>query len=252
MRTIVIITLFSCIGASASATNNVTLAQALIRTYEQIDTVSCEIRKTTRSKSNTVRMLSRVYYKRPDYIHVDNVSPSKRTIIADGKALYYYEEGLPLGFSRPIADLSEIWLKSLRNVPGTPLEHLHNLRDLPEVEIPPIDNEPVRRGYQTKGVFVVLSCDSEGRLVGVRFFETRAMRERIAEYTYAAFQQVSTDCWIPCLHRGALLLSDGTRVEEVRRISNLTVNLAIAERMFDAGVFLKNVSFVDDFEKTLE
>ena len=61
-----------------------TLAERLCDRYEAIETITCAIRKTTRSPESTVRMLSRVHYRRPDHIHVENVSPVKRRIIADG------------------------------------------------------------------------------------------------------------------------------------------------------------------------
>lgn len=249
MRIATFTVLLSLLTASVFATDEPTLAEMLISEYNKIETISCEIRKITKADKNTIRMLSHVHFKKPDRIHVDNISPVKRTIIADGKKLYYYEKGLPHGFSRPINDLSEIWLRSLRNVPGTALEHLHNLRGIEEQSLSSTDHNLIRRGYQTKTMFVVLTCDLPNRLIGIDFFKTSSMKNKIAHYIYSAFQKVSDDCWIPTLHKATLWLPDGKQIEETRRVSNLNVNKPIAEKMFDANLFLENVDFVSDFEK---
>ena len=116
-----------------SSQTSKTLAQRLCSNYSQIKTISCEIRKTTKGKGQTLRILSRVHYKFPNHIHVENVSPVKRRIIADGKDLYYYQERNSRGFSKPIDELSETWLTPLRNIPGTALEHLIPLCGIEEV-----------------------------------------------------------------------------------------------------------------------
>ena len=58
-------------------------------------------------------MLSRVYYQRPDRLHVENFSPVKRHIVSDGTVFRSYTEGAPQGFSRPVAELNEEMLRNL-------------------------------------------------------------------------------------------------------------------------------------------
>ncbi len=227
-----------------------TLVESLNAGYAALDTVACEIRKTTKSEGKTLRMLSRVHYQRPDHIHVENVAPSERRIIADGKSLYYHEAGVPRGFSRPIADLSSDWLAALRNTPGTAVEHLAKLQGLSEVALPASPEGAVRRGYQADRVFVVLTADEKHRLTGITFFKTARMEAVTAEYRYDDHVEVTPGCWIPRRHQATVYLPDGERIEETRRISKLVVNAPIAATLFDAALFFRDVEFVSDFAKT--
>jgi outer membrane lipoprotein-sorting protein len=227
-----------------------TLASKLCSAYESIETVSCQIRKTTESEGSSVTMLSRVFYKKNDLVHVENVSPAKRRIIADGKKLYYHEENVSRGFSRPIADLEPQWLTHLRNVPGTPMEHLIKLKTLQETRVPGTAEFPERRSYQSTKVFVVLSCDTNGRPARIEFYKTADMDKKTGEFNYSAYFKVSDNCWIPCLHKAVLFGPGGEQVTETRRIDNLEVNKPIADKMFSADLFFKDVDFVPEFKDT--
>jgi outer membrane lipoprotein-sorting protein len=227
-----------------------TLAQKLCSAYESIETVSCLIRKTTETPGTNIIMLSRVFYKKPDHIHVENVAPAKRRIIADGSKLYYHEEGVPRGFSRPIPELPPDWLVTLRNIPGTPMEHLLKLRNLKETAMPAEPDLPTRRSYQAERVFVILSCDAESRPTKIEFFKSSDMKEKVAQYTYSMFQKVSDNCSIPCLHKAVVSLPDGTQLTETRRIDNLEVNKPVAPNMFSADLFFKDIEFVPEFKNT--
>ena len=77
------------------AADDLSLVRKLCAAYKDIETITCEVRKTTKGSDQTMRMLSRVYYKKDRLIHVDNVTPKKRRIICDGKTLWYYEAGAP-------------------------------------------------------------------------------------------------------------------------------------------------------------
>ena len=226
------------------------LARRLIASYEAIKTVTCEIEKTTITSAGTVRLLSRVHFRSPNCIHVENVSPQRRLIIADGRKLYYHEEHARFGFSRPIADLTGKWLDSLHNIPGTPLDNLLKLKNLPEVPVAPMPDYPQRAAYAAKNVFVVLSCDATGRLARLEFFESPDMKKKTATYEYANYRQVGEHCWIPLRHKASLALPDGGEITETRLILNLEVNTPIPDSLFAADLFFKGVDFVDDFDKT--
>src|SRR3989339_2041854 len=157
------------LGSSSSKAAEQSLAMRLCMAYESIETISCQIRKTTEAGNTSVTMLSRVFYKKPDHIHVENVAPSKRRIIADGKKLYYHEEKVARGFSKNINELEPQWLAHLRNIPGTPIENLIKLKDLPETKMEATKEFPERRSYQSAKVFVVLSCDTQGRPAKIEF-----------------------------------------------------------------------------------
>ncbi len=227
-----------------------TLAESLLSRYAALDTVACEIHKVTRSQGKTLRMLSRIHYQRPDRIHVENVSPSKRRIVADGQSLYYHEEGVARGFSRPIAELTPDWLASLRNVPGTATEHLEKLRGLAESALPPTPEGGTRRGYQADRVFVTLTVDTEGRLTDIVFHKTPAMRETTAAYRYEEHREVAPGCWIPLLHKATVYLPDGETIEETRRVGKLAVNQPVTPTLFKPDLFFQGVEFVNDFART--
>jgi len=226
------------------------LAERLCSIYSQIQSVSCEIRKTTKSGLRTMRMLSRVHYRAPNHIHVDNVAPVKRTIIADGERLYYHETGAKRGFSRPIGELSETWLASLRNIPGTPVEHLLPLRGVPSRALPASDDGHAREAYEQDNVYVVLTADAENRLQRIDFYKSPAMQAKTGEYTFSHFREALPGCWIPTQHKATLFLPADEVVVETRRIGNLAVNGDIPGHLFNHELFFEGVEFVADFEKT--
>jgi hypothetical protein len=227
-----------------------TLAQQLCAGYEQIQSVSCEIRKIATSDTITVRMLSRVHYRKPGRIHVDSVAPIKKRIISDGKTLYYHQENAERGFSRPVAKLEEPILSTYRNIPATPMEHLLKLRDLPEADLPGDKDLPVRKGYQAPKVYVVLAADAEGKLVRVEFYASSEMKSKTALYEYSDFHKAGDNCWIPLLHKATMFLPDGKQATEIRHIDNLFVNKPVADNLFNPDLFFKDLEFVDDFSKT--
>lgn len=220
------------------------------RYYSEIETLSCEIRKTTAAGGETARMLSRVFYRIPNHIHVDNVSPIKRRIVADGQNLYYYQTGCSKGFSKPIATLEGEMLAKLKEVPGTAMEHLLRMKDIPETVLAPSDGFPVRRGYKTATVFAVLALDELGRPARISFFRSDSMQELVAQYDYSDFYRVSDTCWIPCTHSGFAYNNTGDKITETRHITNLEVNKPIADSLFIASDFFDNIQFVDDLEAT--
>lgn len=237
--------------ASTAPTPSLTLAEQLLDSYGRIKTLSCEIRKTTKSKGVTVRLLSRVHYQSPDHIHVDNASPIKRTIIADGKKLYYYQKGMPRGYSQDISKLSPTWLRSLHNIPATPVEHLLPLRGIKEDKLKASETH-LRRGYMVKNLYVVIETDDQMRINRIEFFKSAAMQTKTAEYIYSSQQEVLPRCWIPTHHKATLYLPNEETAKESRVIANLAVNKPIPSKLFSYEVFMPKVEFTSDFSKTYE
>lgn len=228
------------------------LATRLRESYQCVNTLSCAIRKQTTVQDSSVRMLSRVYYSRPDRIHVRNTAPMKRMIVADGKRLFYYEEKMPNGYSRPISELSDTWLARLRTIPGTPLDHLQQMEGLTEKDFPPTEDYPTRKTYQAEHVFVVLSCDAKGRLARLEFYDSPEMKSKLGDYLYSSFVRVCDDCWIPRKHEiHRWLPQEEIEVTETLRVDALRVNEEIAEDKFDASLHFNDVKFSDDFVKAL-
>jgi len=228
-----------------------TVAEDLYRRFTALESVACEIRKTTRFENRMTRLLSRVYYQRPRRIHVENAAPSQRRIISDGERLYYHEQGNPRGFSQAISDLSGEWLKAIDNVPATPTEHLIKLKGIPEQALPDGPDGERRVGYAAGDeLFVVLALDRPGRLTSIAFYTSATMEQLSAVYRYDGFEEVAPGCWIPLRHRGEIHLPDGTTVEETSRITNLSVNEPIAPALFNPAGFFDGVEFVDTYGAT--
>ena len=233
---------------STLASHAQTVAERIYQSYNGVTSVVCQVRKDTESPVGKMRTLSRVYYQKPDRLHVENAAPIKRRIVCDGEVFYSYIEGDPRGFSRPVRLLDEEMQIQLRKVPGTAMDHLHRLQGLPETDIEATDEYPVRKGYRKGDLFVVLSLDAEQRLARIEFYRDEAMKERTAEYRYSSFKEVLPGAWIPLLSEGSMDAA-GTTTRETSRVDNLVVNGPIAENLFVAGPFFKDVRFVDSFEK---
>ncbi len=225
-----------------------TLAEKILAGYGPVQSLTCEIRKDSEAGGGKMRMLSRVYYEKPDRLHVDQPAPLPRRIVADGKTFYSYIEGDPKGFSRPIEKLNDEMLTNLRKVPGTAMDHLMRLKGVSETALEPTAEFPERKGYDAGKVFVVLSADATGRLARIEFFSTPQMKDKTAQYDYSDFQQVAEGVWIPCLHQG-VMNNAGLEARETVRVDNLSVNKPIPANLFIAGPFFKEVEFVDDFWK---
>ena len=194
----------SLIAGWAGAVSAETLAERLLASYDPVKTVSCQVRKDSEAGGKTMRMLSRVYYEKPDRLHVDQPAPIPRRIVADGTTFYSYIEGDPRGFSRPVEKLSEEMLINLRKVPGTAMDHLMKLKGLAETNLPPTAEFAERKGYDTGKLFVVLSADATGRLARIEFFPTPAMTEASLRCDYSEFQDAGGGVCIPCLHVAVL------------------------------------------------
>ena len=189
-----------------------TLAERILASYDPVQSVSCEIRKDSEAGAGKMRMLSRVYYEKPDRLHVDQPAPIPRRIVADGKTFYSYIDGDPKGFSRPIEKLNEEMLINLRKVPGTAMDHLMKLKGIAETNLEATAEFPERKGYDAGKLFVVLSMDTTGRLARIEYFSSPAMKEKTLQCDYSDFQQVAGGAWIPCLHQG-ILKSRGSGIE---------------------------------------
>ena len=233
-------------GATAVQAAEPTLAEKLCSSYNQVESVSCRVRKTSAVDGKTATLLSQVYYQRPDRMHVENIAPIRRRIIADGRQFYYYVEGMAKGFSCPLTQLEGEWRIMQKSVPGSAMEHLLRLQGVPEIALDGTPGYPVRRGYVRERVFAVLSCDPEGRLARIDFYKTPDMKTKTAQIEYNDFRKVTDLCSLAGLHQGTAYFGAKT-VRETRRFDNLVINKPIAAGLFDAAAFFPDVDFVDDF-----
>jgi hypothetical protein len=225
-----------------------TLVDRWLADYEKIQSVVCEVRKDSEARGYKVRTLSRVFYERPDRLNVENVTPVPRRIVADGTNFCSYAQGDRKGFMRPVAALDEAMLINLRKVPGSAMEHLLRLRQVPETNLAVSAEFPVRKGYQAPKTFVVVSADTTGRLARIEFFEDATLKHRIAQCTYSQFQEALPGVWLAGLHE-TVLNAGGVESRETSRYLNLTVNGPVAPSLFNPRLFFKDVEFVASFEE---
>ncbi len=232
--------------AAAVRANEPTLAEQVCRSYTNIQTVSCLVRKTTVMREQTARMLSRVYYQRPDRLHVENVAPLRRRILSDGARFYLAQDGWRKGYSVPLAELDGEWKIMQQSIPGTAMEHLLRLQGAAEDELESQPELPVRRGYQKDGnLYVVLAADADGRLARMEFYKNRDLTERTALYRFDEFLHVTNNCWLAGRQQAEVRLQDEL-IEETRRFDNLQVNQPLAAGLFDPNAFFKGIDFVPD------
>ena len=235
------------IFAAFSAAGAERLVDELLESYGKIETLSCEVRRTSITDSGRMRSLSRVHYQRPDRIHVHSSSPIERRHVADGERIYYYVDGDPKGFSSSIEDLGEDWLTSLRQVPGTAMDHLLKIGDAAEDELPATDEYPVRRGYRTEKPYIVLSLDEQGRLSRVEYFENADLRDSILVGVYSRFVECLPGVWIPTRHRITLDMQGFSRQDNVQFL-NIIANEPLSQGLFNPDAYFSGVEFVDNFE----
>lgn len=224
----------------------------LLAEYANIETVTCQVRRTKEGAAGKIKFLSRVYYTNKNQIHAEGITPIKRRTIADGKYLYQYVEGNPKGFSRPIEELSDQMRISLQLVPGTAMDHLLRLKGKEETALPASEEAVKRIGIQTDTNYVILLFDAQNRLAGIDFFKTAAMKNKYADYNYFNFSEVIPGIWVPFSHQ-AKINNPEINFSETVKIDRFIVNNPIAESLFITSSFFdKNIDFVDDFAKIFQ
>jgi hypothetical protein len=235
-------------GILAMTARGETLVDRLLARYDVVQSVQCEVRREVETQAGNSRRLSRVFYAKPDRLHVQAVSPLPRRIVADGTNLFSYIEGDRLGFSRPVERLDEAWLISLRQVPATPLEHLLRLRGVAEQDLPDAPGFPVRRGYLKDNVYAVVSLDASNLLRRIEFRQGGAEGAPVAQYDYENLVEPVPGAWFYTLQRATLWQGAAT-ARETTRIGQLQVNQPIPENLFVPATFFPDVKFTDDLDE---
>ncbi|MGI6599232.1 MAG: LolA family protein [Kiritimatiellia bacterium] len=241
--------LVAWVMVAAGGARGETVLERVLKSTDAVQSMSCEIRRDSPlPDGQTLRLLSRVYYERPDKLHVENFSPVKRRTISDGVMFRQYTEGAARGFARPVSELNDEMLRNLRMVPGSAANMLEILRGAEEVALEGTAEFPTRAGYDNGKAFAVLSLDGEGRLARVEIFDSRAQNELRSSMEFSAFQEVLPGVWIAC-HQLSKAMFAGVERQETTRVDNITANCTIPASLFVAEPFFPGVEFVDAFEK---
>ncbi len=223
------------------------VVERLIASYDAVESVQVEIRRDTQGPGGSGRRLSRVYFQRPDRLHVESVTPPRRRIVSDGEMFYSYIEGDPKGFARPVDALEGDWLISLRQVPGTPMDHLLRVRGIEEEPLAGTADFPVRVALRTDTRYVILNLDPQGRLARVEFFTDPSMSTLLARYEYEQYSEPLPSVWFPMLQKAGVIV-DRREIVETTRLSNLAVNQSIPAPLFRHDTFFTGVVFTDNLD----
>jgi hypothetical protein len=210
---------------SATMNSANTLVDQLIAGYETIASVSCDVRRDA-----------------------DNVTPLPRRIICDGVTFFSFVEGDPKGYSRPVSKLEADMLISLRKVPATAMDHLLRLRGMTETNLAATSTYPVRKGYDTGKMFAVLSLDNSNRLARIEMFTSADLKQVIARMDYENFIEAVPGVWLATLHQSSMWMG-GKESKETSRFDHLTLNQPIAQDLFKAALYFKDIEFVSSFEQ---
>ena len=245
MKKLILILVCICMVSAVYAE---TVQQRYIDSYNDIQSVSCDVRKTNKAGKHKIKTLSNLYYRKPLQLHVQNFTPVERRIIADGTNFYSWIKGDPKGFSRPVDQLDEEMYIQLKKIPGTAMDHMLRVRDLPEEQLESSEAYPTRCGYENENAWVVFSFDDKDRLCQIDLYKSKDSGSPTGTYLYSDFEEVLPNVWIPMLHEVILSIS-GQTANETSRFSNYTVNEPIADNLFYAPPFFKDVEFVNSFDK---
>lgn len=234
-------------GTGALRCGAATWAEELIAGYETVKSVRCEIRRDVDGGAGRGRWLSIVFFERPDRLHVRNTLPLKRTIVCDGSVFHSHVEGDPLGFARPVGELSDEMLLSLRRVPGTAMDYLLRVRGLPETNLPPVAPFVARRGYATTNRFIVFSADASNRPARVEIFDNTLMTNRLMRCDYSLFAEARPGVWIPQLQDSEATIGRDT-IRETLHVDHLEIDPTIEKALWESDRWLRGVTFTNRFD----
>ncbi len=244
-------------GAARAEDMTVTsLVERLLTENGKIQRVQCEIRRETEVGGTVVPTLSRVWFERPDRLHVETVTPNERRIVVDGKTIHKWIAGQTNGVLIPLAEAPAQELLQVRRVPATAEEYLLQIRGSPETTLPPEDGFPVRRAYTPSAPhpYTVLALDETGRLARLEFFDPSVRTNRLLQVNFGSWKEVKPGIWISCLQKTAGKTRTGTEMKETLRVSSLAVNEPINPEQFDRGRQAPGVQFLslDEMAKLLQ
>ncbi len=219
--------------------------ERLVAASEPIRSLRCEARRETEVNGARAALLSRVWFQRPDRLHVESAAPVPRRIVVDGVAIYKWVEGHPDGLRLPLKEAPESELIQVRRVPGTAEEQLLRLRGLPEIELPPTAEFPVRRAFHPPAPhpYTIVSLDVEGRVARVEYFEDERADRPALTTDYSGWQRTPEGVWLAAVQRTTARGRDGETVVETLRLSGFAVNTEIEPERFDPTRWAKGVRF---------
>lgn len=236
----------SATATFASAVESPTLVQELIAESAKVHSMRCDIRREVDVDGKLQASLSRVWFQRPNRLHVDAVSPTPRRIVVDGTNIYKWVKGQSKGVVLPLNDAPQAERIQVARVPATGQEYLLHVQDAPETELPSAPSFPVRRGYaQPEPLpFTVVAMNNQGRLGTIELYASAAMTNRLLKVVYSGWKEVADDIWLPGIQEITGYRHKDSVVFETLRASGIMINPAIPPNRFDPESWAADVEFV--------
>ena len=248
-RTIFIALLITSVSFASAATN---VINEIIENYAKIESVSCIVSRVITFNERDTRLLSRVYYERPNKLHVQQTSPLNRRIICDGTNFFYYIDGDPKGYSRPVDKLSKKQIIELVKVPGTSEDILYRLKDLEPTELPGNEKFPTQLAFTTtNNLNIIVYITKEKRIEKIDFFESKDLVKLTSSSYYSNFIEATPGAFVPTTHKMIININNQKRTETAK-FSHYNANAPISQSLFYAKQFFKGVTFVDSFKEIYE
>lgn len=247
MKTLLTMTLTAALAGTTMAGN--TTIDNIIKQYSKINSVSCMVSRTIVFNEQETRLLSRVYYEKPNKLHVQQTVPFDRKIICDGTNFFYYIKGDPKGYSQQVDKLSEKQTIELQKIPGSPEDILYHLIEIVPKKLPGNEQFPIQLAYTTTNALnVVILIDNKNLIRKINFFENNEFVKLTSTYEYNNFIEVIPNVFIPTTHKTTLNVNDKQRTETAK-YSHYKANGEISQSLFYAKPFFEGVDFVDSFKK---
>jgi len=229
------------------------LVDRLIEANGKIQSMRCDIRREVEVKDRLVSTLSRIWFARPDHLHVETVTPNPRRIVVDGEAIYKWIDGQSEGVRIPLAEAPEAELLQVRRLPASGEEYLLRLKGAPETPLPAEDGFTVRRAYTPAAPhpYTIVALDEEGRLARIELFNPEDHSHRLSRVDFGGWKDIG-DFWIATVQLTEARGRDNVALYETLRVSQLKINETIDPTQFEAATWAKGVAFRSQAEmKTL-
>ena len=250
MKTILTMATTAALTGTTLAGN--TTIDNIIKQYSKINSVSCVVSRTIAFKELETRLLSRVYYERPNKLHVQQTAPIERRIVCDGTNFFYYIKGDPKGYSQPVDKLSEKQIIELQKIPGSSEDILYRLVDLKPKELPGNEEFPTQLAYSTTNNLNIIIFINDKKLIKkIVFFKDKELTKLTSTYEYSNFIEAIPGVFVPTTHIMTVNIDDKQRTENAK-FSHYKANGPIPQSLFNAKPFFEGVEFVDSFKKIYE
>lgn len=233
----------------ASLAAAATPAPDLEAPYAGLETLSCDVERVSKVPQGELRILSRVFHRKPGRLLVENFAPGRRKILSDGKTLFFHDASFKKGFRQDLSKLDDWWNAQIANLPCTPFEHTRRLRGI-EPRVLKEDAGGRLLGYAPSNAWVEVKVDARGLIQSLDLYSGPDHATQFGRVEYTGYSEVAG---VPVITAMKSWKQVGdVRVDETVTFTNIRVNEPMADRLFDSAPHFEGVEFVDDYRKSME